>query len=364
MLSLRTGLPGHGKTLRTIWEVEQVREKTERIVYQNGIKDLKLPWHELDNPRHWMDVPDGSIVVIDECQRVFPPRAAGSAVPEHVRALETHRHRGIDMYLVTQHPRLLDSHVRSLVEVWEHVKRPFGQSYAKVVKWQECHGDPSRALEDAEQERWKFPLAVFDWYTSATVHTVRPRYPLGKILLALAIFGFLVWVAIRMYPKIYPDSVPVPVQEKPQPPQQLQHGASSARSTAQVSPPSSSAPAPATDAAGSSPVLDAQGWAREWVPVIAAVPASAPAYQRAGSTRPAAFPRVVGCVASASACECFTQQGTTVPMEPAQCVAFIQRPPFDPYRADPVVDQQPAVSGSGARAPETRAAAAAPVAYR
>lgn len=361
MLSLRTGLPGHGKTLRTIWEVEQVREKTDRIVYQNGIKDLKLPWHELENPRYWMNVPDGSIIVIDECQRVFPPRAAGSNVPDHVRALETHRHRGIDMYLVTQHPRLLDSHVRSLVEVWEHLKRPFGQSYVKVTKWQECHGDPTKGLDDAEQSRWRYPKAVFDWYTSAAIHTVRPRAPVGKILLALALLFFVSYAFVRIYSKFHPD----PVQPQPQP-QQLQHGASSARSTAQVSlPPSSPGPAPATDAAGSSPVLDAQGWAREWVPVIAAVPASAPAYQRAGSTRPAAFPRVVGCVASATACECFTQQGTTVPLDPAQCVAFIQRPPFDPYRADPVVDQQPAVSGSGARAPETRAAAAAaPVAYR
>ncbi len=33
--------------------------------------------------------------MIDEAQRVFRPRPAGSKVPDYIQELETHRHKGI-----------------------------------------------------------------------------------------------------------------------------------------------------------------------------------------------------------------------------------------------------------------------------
>ena len=76
-----------------------------RPLFVDGIPDLKIEhfslpencdmttWHE------W--VPTGAILVIDECQRIFRPRSAGSKVPEFVAQLETHRHKGIDFFLMT-----------------------------------------------------------------------------------------------------------------------------------------------------------------------------------------------------------------------------------------------------------------------
>lgn len=126
MIVLITGAPGSGKTLYAVSRLLQESFKG-RVAYVNNVRDLILP-HEVlsgegDPPPpdsdvfHWFDgrVPNGAVVVIDEAQRVFRPRSATSAVPQHVARLETHRHQGLDFVIITQHPQLIDVNVRRLV---------------------------------------------------------------------------------------------------------------------------------------------------------------------------------------------------------------------------------------------------------
>ncbi len=82
-----------------------------------------------------MELPAGSIVLIDEVQRLMRPRIHGSKVPAFIAELETHRHRGIDLVLITQHPMLLDSNVRRLTGQHFHVIRKFGTQMANVYEW-------------------------------------------------------------------------------------------------------------------------------------------------------------------------------------------------------------------------------------
>jgi predicted AAA+ superfamily ATPase len=124
--NLVTGLPGAGKTLFTITAVKEQAEKENRQVFYHGIKDLKLPWTPLEKPEEWPLVPPGSIVVLDEAQQLYRQRPAGSSVPPWVSALETLRHRGITLWLITQHPMLLDNHVRRLTGRHLHAIRRFG----------------------------------------------------------------------------------------------------------------------------------------------------------------------------------------------------------------------------------------------
>ena len=70
MISLITGLPGNGKTLFALWWIKQKAEKEQREVYYHNIKDLTLPWHPFEAEK-WMELPKGSIIVMDECQFVF-----------------------------------------------------------------------------------------------------------------------------------------------------------------------------------------------------------------------------------------------------------------------------------------------------
>src|SRR5690606_3202457 len=114
--------------------LRQKAAKEGREVYYDGIKDLKLPW--IEHPAtEWMKLPPNSIMVIDECQRHFRPRANGSVVPPCIAEMETHRHLGIDLVLITQHPMLLDQNIRRLCGLHFHVVRKWGTHAATVHEW-------------------------------------------------------------------------------------------------------------------------------------------------------------------------------------------------------------------------------------
>jgi hypothetical protein len=222
MIHLITGLPGQGKTLRCLWLVEELRKKTGRQVFFHGINELALPWSELEDPKRWMDLPDGSIVVIDECQKTFRPRPTGSAVPEYVSALETHRHRGFDFYLMTQHPTFIDGNVRKLTDVHEHLMRKFGAAWSTVNEWKGVKENCDKSRADAIRSEWKFPKEVYTWYKSAEVHTGRVRVP-AKIWLFLSlpiICGVAIYFAMQSINKVSDNrpgaSAPAPGVQRPQ----------------------------------------------------------------------------------------------------------------------------------------------------
>lgn len=134
----------------------------------------------------------GALLVIDECQRHFRPRPAGSQVPDHVAALEVHRHQGLDIWLVTQRPGLVDSNVRALCG--KHIAlraTPFGRY---KYEWPEVGDIESKSSRDtAAKERYKLPKHVFTLYKSAEAHTKHKHtLPLAAkalfVLLPLVLF--------------------------------------------------------------------------------------------------------------------------------------------------------------------------------
>jgi hypothetical protein len=201
MINLTTGLPGAGKTLFTLVFVKALAEKEGRPVYYSGIKDLILPWTEFDASK-WPECPDGSIIVIDECQRIFRPRGSGAKVPEYVSQLETHRHKGFDLFLVTQHPMLIDANVRRLTERHWHVCRRFGLQRTVVFQYESCKDQPLSNTSVAQRLNWSYPKEAFSYYKSAEIHTVQRRIPMriwmivAMILLAASSIGY--WLNQRM----------------------------------------------------------------------------------------------------------------------------------------------------------------------
>lgn len=196
-ITLITGAPGNGKSLLLLWEVEKRRQKENRPVFYSGINGLLLPWEqfgeEVDGqPVHmtdaskWYDLPSGSIIVIDEAQRLFRARSAGSMVPRYVQELETHRHKGFDIYLVSQGPGLLDSNVRNLVETHKHLMRKFGSTWATIHEFKGVRNNVIVSRKDSQETQWTYPKEVFGWYKSAEVHTVKRQIP-KKVLLLLAL---------------------------------------------------------------------------------------------------------------------------------------------------------------------------------
>lgn len=204
---LYTGLPGAGKTLCVVKElVEQILKPDSSGNHPTVYADIKgLEYEKLgvrrlvpedcedqkeavEHCRKWYDVEDGSYVIIDECQRVFPVRNAASHVPRHVSEFETHRHKGLNILLITQGPNLIDKHVRTLVERHTHLKRIFGGSSSIRLEWPRCEEQLSTtaAYKSAMRSRFKFPEKYFALYKSANVHVQHQRYPV-KLLITLAV---------------------------------------------------------------------------------------------------------------------------------------------------------------------------------
>lgn len=298
MITLITGQPGAGKTLYALNYVKDRAEKEGREVFYSGIDDLKLPWKELDKGEDWHKVPSGSIVVIDECQRVFRPRGNGASVPEHVEKLETHRHDGIDLVLVTQHPMLADTNVRRLVGQHFHVVRAFGTKKATVHEWGEVKTECDKSRGDSIRHDFIYPSQSFAWYKSAELHTHKARIPARVyFLFALPVLlGLLVWAAWT--------SFHVPGSTKP---------GAAASVAPPVAPIGGTAPKPKTPAQ----YVDARS------PRIAGLAYTAPVYDDVTKPDDAPFP--AACMASKSKCSCYSQQATALDVPDALCRQIADR---------------------------------------
>lgn len=316
MIHLITGVPGSGKTLYLLQLVEELRKQTGRPVFHQhaagpgGIPDLTLQWESLEG-REWFNVPDGSVVVLDEAQHVFPNRKPGSAVPDRVRHLETHRHRGFDLFFVTQRPGLVDSHVRALVGKHTHVERVFGQPKAKLLEWESRLGDPNSNgdRELAVTTRWDYPTDVYGWYKSAEVHTVTEQKPWKKIVLAygsLALAPLLIgWGIWSLVHRAEPEAPPAPAVSGGVP---VAPGASPGR------------------------LADI-----DFQPEVANQLWTAPFYRPHLKVR--SVPRLAGCYSlvienEPVQCRCSTQQGTDAGLTVSQCLAVLKTGLFDPARGD------------------------------
>ncbi|QDF97682.1 hypothetical protein CJ010_14660 [Azoarcus sp. DD4] len=298
MIILVTGAPGDGKTLLTLAAVMKRAASENRAVYYSGIEILKpelFPgWVKLDDPEKWYELPDGAIVLHDECQELYRPRQNGSRVPKYVSELETHRHKGFDIYFITQHPGLVDVNLRRLVGEHMHVVRAFGSKVATVHRFKGVRDEVVKSRAGSLKEQVVYPRALFDAYVSATVHTHKMRLPAR--LVALPVFfvvaGVLVWFVVSW----------------------VRGSAGKGQESVAVAGKSgvvSASPSPGQ------PVTAGLDWAEDRKPRVVGLPHTAPVYDKV--TVPVRAPHPAGCIASASACVCYTSQATRLGMADALC---------------------------------------------
>lgn len=300
MIVVITGVPGSGKTLWALVWLKAKAEKEGRDVYYSGIADLKLPWMEVD-PTRWMDCPPNSLIVIDECQRVFRPRAHGNVVPDYVAALETHRHKGVDIVLITQHPMLIDSNVRRLCGLHFHVVRSWGRQKSTVHEWPTIKENCDKSRDDSVRHEFPYPKEAFGFYKSAEVHTHKARIPYHVWILCAVPFvvGYAGW---RVYNHWFP----------------------SAKAPLPGAPLAVAAGAPSFTPGGApraAPLTRAE-YIAGYVPRIYGFPHTAPAYDEVSKVKEAPYP--AACVSGASGwCNCWSQQGTKLdtPLDVCRSVA-------------------------------------------
>lgn len=210
-LILFTGVPGMGKTAYIVDKLIEEAAKGRRI-FVSGIPELQIihevagdvcEWHEGTwlkinhyDPFHeseegWRPRDDGepasdcgALLVIDECQRYFRPRPSGSKVPDYIQALEVHRKQGLDIWLISQRPGQVDSHVRGLCKKHYGIWKNWLGRY--LYEWSQVSNIESKTERDtAKRSRYKIPKRAFDYYKSAEVHTDAAKH---SVPLAAQIF--------------------------------------------------------------------------------------------------------------------------------------------------------------------------------
>ncbi len=304
MITIITGTPGAGKTLYAITKLllpmlgstvvykdDDGRDVVaDRTIYSN-INGLLLEHERIDGGdnrglRDWHTwAKPGSVIVFDEVQRHWKPRANGSAVPPDIEALETHRHMGVDFILITQNVMLVDRNIHALVGRHLHVRRIANTHMTIVYEWDHA----SRGLLYAKsltKHPWRYSRKVFKMYHSADAHTKQPRKIPGLLWFILAGLVGVGTMAPTTYARL----------------QERIAGGKPATSTA--TPPKAHAAAPAgLQAPASVPAAPAAP-----VPAAPAAVASAPIF--------------AGCVASATRCSCYDTAGQVLERELEACKAM------------------------------------------
>jgi zona occludens toxin len=320
MITLITGTPGAGKTVWIVNELLKLRDiekksnEYPRTIYQPGIRGLKIdnvhpvycqsPLCDLcrslvieetkdivlwvEDVNKWAE--PGSHVIIDEVQRIWRPRNSANKPPEAVSFLETHRHYGLDFWLISQGPHLFDSFIRLLKG--RHVYLLSKWSGSVQYEWPECKQDLS-SKGDASIRPYSLPKKTYKLYKSAEVHTKQlHRKPLTFyafwILLSAGV-GMTLYITKRVSDKVHPEKVQQP-ETKQSVFIQQQAGPVPASTSFQFP---------------------------DFTPTIKGVPESAPA----------------GCVINRkkNECKCFTKQATPYPSSKVFCESVVNGDRFNPY---------------------------------
>lgn len=304
MITLITGAPGAGKTAALVLLLQDTLATTGRQIFVHGIPDLKIPHEVLELPETWPStVPDGSIIIIDEVQNVWRPRGPGQKVPDHVQALETHRHRGLDFYIITQGPNLVDSNVRALVGRHIHL-RDIGFLGRWWYEWPETADNCRTAWKNAPiKKKYQLPKKIFGQYKSASLH-VKPIRSFPKMfVVAIAALLAVLFLAWRAYGSVTSKMSPAPVLAP--------------ASTVLGKPVGVSFPSGPPDERKD---FNARVPGRPW---------TAPAYDALRVV--VTMPVITGAICVGPVCKCYHLNRVIPTVSQAECFAWASAPPFNPY---------------------------------
>lgn len=325
-LYLVTGQPGHGKTAYALDKALKFKAEG-RAIYAHGVKDLdydKAGFLPIEDPTKWQDLPDGSVVLLDECYTVFPNRNPGAKVPDHVEAMARHRHRGFDFILIAQQGLQLDPFLRGLYEEHVHVRQTsIFKSKTKLKRWNQYQNNVQGHCADVVD--WIRPKHVFELYTSTTMVTTKRTMPMWlRWLLA----GVVFLVVVMIFLKWHFDSKMAEFDAE----------AKGAKAAA----------LPARGSAGAGVAANPQDkrwdtlvdYAKDHQPRFGTMPWTAPIFDQ---RPPMSDPQIV-CMSStggndaqghykAPSCTCYTEQSTLYEVSEPDCRTIARNgPQYNPYR--------------------------------
>ncbi len=357
MLYIRTGKPGHGKTLNTIREVDQKAHSEGRVVYFHNITGLKpellkASWFAFDDAEKWYELPKDSIIVVDEAQGWFGARDPRARPPEHITRFEVMRHQGHEVHLVTQDPRYIDVHLRRLCNGHVHYWRVFKSQqllrFESEVVVEKV--EVKTSFKDADKKTLRLDRKYFGVYDSTQgKHHFQTKLP-TKFLLAAAVILAAGWAVYRAYERYEAGKQPVSaIAGTPAPADKGMVDQVKSSVGAFITPPGDKKEG----------AVSVEKYLALRTPRVPDVPSSAPIYD--DLTKPVTYPKL-SCVMSsdegyiernlkryrvvragdkAYMCECYSQQGTWHKTTFAYCKNTVEHGAFDPARPDRSARQEP-----------------------
>lgn len=344
MITLVTGGPGTGKTAFLISQLLEIKKaQPYREFFIHGIRNFTGFVHTTIYCRSPLcdlctaaEPPEGAyyveeypdwfkphfLIVVDEVQRIWPVKMLAASV-EAVSRLQTHRHYGLDFWLISQSPKLIHTDVKAMVGRHLHLVGKW--SGRKQYEWPEIR-DNINARTDAVERPYKLPKEVFGMYSSAEVHTKQEkRVPLSLYALGITLVIAVLVIGYSIY-SIKSRMAPPPVTD----------GKSAI-------PVSGSVPVAGDGSGvgdgfkhGSTALVSGRNLLTAMTPAVDGVPWSAPFYDEL--TKPVSFPQIVGCVEGVKKevyqCSCYTQQSTVVTVPLSVCQSYIKHRAFNPFIPD------------------------------
>lgn len=331
-----SGVPGAGKTLSALEELfkeigidvrgkspdelrSELQTKQTRPVYVCNIRGLRPGlFEELADPFGWEDLPDGSLILVDEAWEFFGKHLRNADDPR-VLNFAKHRHRGFDWIITTQAPSQLAPFFRELLGRHIHVTRKFNTQTTIRYEWPHVVENPNGqgARAQAIEAVWQYPKEVFALYESATIHTIKRRIP-KKIVIALALAALSMLAIPAAFGMLW------------------QSFGGEAAASAESSTVAGAATPRSEASSGASldgeEVLTPEQYAYMRSPRVAADPASAPLYDRFEVQD---YPRMF-CMISGDqrieriSCRCRTQQMTPILVDDRVCIHVATYGRWDP----------------------------------
>lgn len=232
---LITGANGHGKGQFAIREILRLQDENDKLekqgkprrqiyanihgINQDGVTPLRdvLPipsdyifFGKQDNPDDpppdgYFVPPLGSIFFYDECQKVdwIKQKAGALSNDIRVRSMEEHRHAGLDIYLITQSPNYIHSHLFDLASPHYYVERALNLPQANVFKYTKAQKSPqSTAIKAKADDQFFISLGkkYGQYYQSSQEHNMKTQIP-NKVKFGVAVLFILVAWTVHSWNK-------------------------------------------------------------------------------------------------------------------------------------------------------------------
>lgn len=346
MIYLITGTPGTGKTSMALtwvldnkFELFEDEQGNKRPIFSVNIPEINtkvLPIADVPpedfkaKPLH-ENFPEGAVIFVDEAMEIYPPRAASTKLPAHVEGLNTLRHYGLTLILITQNPAYLDPFVKGLVGKHIHIERK--QLGSRLYEWNHLQTSFSKATFDlAYSEIYKPDKRTFTLYKSSTKHIKFKKslswYWYALLILPFVVLGALYWAKSSFYALGGEEAQEAPVS-------------ASAPTSAPEQPNASALVETGLEAFGKTSSMAASepsvekvivgGDVKDYVPRVPSLPETAPIYDNLRN--PVNMETVSGCVKTQKTCNCYTEQGTKVYASKEMCAYWAENGVFQRYRA-------------------------------